>query len=118
MIVLVCGGRDYDDKETLGLYLDFINKTHGEITKIIHGNANGADSLSQDWAMRHGIEFVKFLADWKTHGKSAGHIRNKQMLYEGKPDLVVAFPGGVGTDSMVRYTIASGTPILIVPKLD
>ena len=31
-----------------------------------------------------------------------GHIRNQQMIDEGKPDLVVAFKGGTGTADMVR----------------
>ena len=33
---------------------------------------------------------------------TAGHIRNQQMIDEGKPDLVVAFPGGAGTADMIR----------------
>ena len=40
--------------------------------------------------------------DWKKYGKKAGPLRNQQMLEEGKPDLVVAFPGGNGTADMVR----------------
>ena len=31
-----------------------------------------------------------------------GHIRNQQMIDEGKPDLVVAFKGGTGTADMTR----------------
>lgn len=40
-------------------------------------------------------------ADWKKHGKAAGPIRNGIMLRDGKPDMVVAFPGGRGTANMV-----------------
>jgi hypothetical protein len=35
------------------------------------------------------------------HGRAAGPIRNQAILDEGKPDLVVAFPGGRGTTDMV-----------------
>jgi hypothetical protein len=35
--------------------------------------------------------------EWDELGKKAGPLRNQRMLDEGKPDLVVAFPGGGGT---------------------
>jgi hypothetical protein len=35
-------------------------------------------------------------------------IRNTQMLAEGRPDGVVAFPGGRGTANMVRQAAAAG----------
>lgn len=46
-----------------------------------------------------------------TNGKAAGPIRNQRMLDEGKPDLVVAFPGGRGTADMVRRAKAAGVPV-------
>lgn len=42
----------------------------------------------------------------------AGPIRNRRMLEQGKPDLVVAFPGGAGTANMVRLTEAAALPLL------
>jgi len=55
-----------------------------------------------------------FLANWRTHGKAAGPIRNQQMLDEGRPHLVVAFPGGTGTADMVRRAKAAGVPVMEV----
>ena len=49
-------------------------------------------------------------ADWETHGRAAGPIRNEKML-TWKPDLVVAFPGGVGTADLVRRAEAAGVPV-------
>ena len=40
-------------------------------------------------------------AQWTKYGKSAGPIRNAEMLRFGKPQLVVAFPGGDGTENMI-----------------
>ena len=34
------------------------------------------------------------------------------MLDEGKPDLVVAFPGGRGTTGMMRLAIKAGVTLL------
>ena len=70
---------------------------------VIHGGARGADDLARQWGeISVGIEGVEFRADWTAHGKAAGMIRNQRMLDEGRPDLVVAFPGGRGTADMVR----------------
>lgn len=108
MRVLVCGGRDYDDIQHVYIVLDSI---HAEtaITCIIEGGAKGADYLACRWsAARHLHEHAKFNADWSLHGKAAGPLRNQKMLDEGRPDLVVAFPGGSGTADMVRRAKAAG----------
>lgn len=107
MKVLVCGGRDYTDAMTLGSWLGGIHKQRG-ITEIIHGGASGADWLAGQFARYANIQVSEYPADWKKHGRAAGPIRNKQMLDEGKPDLVVAFPGGRGTADMVRQATKAG----------
>ena len=71
------------------------------ITEIISGGARGADTLAEEWADENNIPKTIVKADWKTHGKAAGPIRNQQML-DLKPNMVVAFPGGNGTADMVR----------------
>jgi hypothetical protein len=38
--------------------------------------------------------------------------RNQQMLDEGRPDLVVAFPGGAGTANMVKLARAIGCEVI------
>jgi hypothetical protein len=40
------------------------------------------------------------------------------MLDEGKPDLVVAFPGGGGTKDMVRRAVKAGLSIHEVNRAD
>jgi len=83
------------------------------ITHIIHGGATGADSNAGHWArMMDGVTELRFDADWKRHGKRAGPIRNQKMINHGKPDLVVAFPGGRGTADMVRRAMAAGVTIM------
>lgn len=102
MKVLVCGGRTYEDIDKVYEILSKIHK-YNIITEIIEGGAKGADTLARSWTneIERGIPCVTFEADWNTHGKSAGYIRNKEMLDYG-PDLVVAFPGGKGTANMVK----------------
>lgn len=106
MRVLVCGGRDYQDSERVELELALVQPT-----LVIHGGARGADYLAFLWSQERGIPSECFAADWETYGRGAGPIRNARMLAEGKPDLVVAFPGGRGTEDMKRRARAAGVPV-------
>lgn len=109
MRVLVCGGRDYDDAKAVRDSLDMVR-----VQAIITGGAKGADELGFKEASRRGLASLVFPADWQTHGRAAGPIRNQQMLDEGNPDLVMAFPGGRGTADMVRRAKKAGVPVMEV----
>lgn len=115
MIVLVCGGRDYKDWER---FRDVMDKLHEEhvFRKVIYGDAAGADHMAGLWAHRWKISHSQYKAFWGTQGRAAGPLRNKRMLYEGKPDLVVAFPGGDGTANMMKQAKAAGVVIFRVEK--
>lgn len=106
--VLVCGGRDFSDYERVD---DYLASLYPPPTAIIHGCARGADSLASRWARENAVPEVCFKADWNKNGKAAGPIRNAEMLAKGKPDLVVAFPGGRGTADMVAKAIAAGVEV-------
>lgn len=116
MRVLVCGGRDYDDRDRVHNVLCDLNASRGPITCVIHGAATGADEEGMYWAQMMAtvqkITHAPFVADWRAHGKAAGPLRNQRMLDEGRPDLVVAFPGGRGTADMVRRAEAAGIEIV------
>lgn len=113
--VLVCGGRDYDDYERVTWALSpWLNTDEPSITTIIHGAARGADSLADRWATEHGVPVERYPADWNKYGKRAGYIRNVQMLNEGKPDTVIAFPGGKGTQMMINLANAAGVHVIEV----
>lgn len=107
MRVIVCGGRDYDKAEVV----DDTLKQH-KITVLIQGGANGADRLAKWYAKAHDIPMIEFPAQWKKYGNGAGHIRNSQMIIEGKPDLVIAFPGGKGTANMVAQAKARNIKVI------
>jgi len=109
MKVLVCGGRNYDDKAHVFATLDAIDQRH-RISLVIHGCAKGADTLGRRWAESRGREQRARPADWQTHGLRAGPVRNQEMLEEG-PDFVVAFPGGNGTADMVRRARRAGVRV-------
>lgn len=95
--LLVCGGRDYADRDALFAALD---RAHAKrpVSLLIHGAARGADTLAGEWAKARGIEPLPFPAAWRrpdgSRDNSAGPRRNQQMLDEGRPHACVAFAPG------------------------
>lgn len=114
MRVLVCGGRDWCDILAMMISMDKVYDERGPITHLMHGGAQGADDEARVWALQRDIPTTPYPADWRTHGKAAGPSRNQRMIDEGKPDLVVAFPGGRGTADMVRRAKAAGIEVMEV----
>lgn len=110
--ILVCGGRDFDDYSLMENTLTQIHKQLG-ISQLIHGDARGADRLSGAWASKNGIAVTAVPADWNKFGKSAGFRRNETMA-RMSPDLVVAFPGGKGTEHMINLCKSMKLTVRIV----
>ncbi len=113
--VLVCGGRDYADREQLFRVLDAAHLAN-PIVLLVHGAAPGADDLAGQWARHVGVRWKAFPAHWKSEGKAAGPRRNKRMLEEAQPHIVIAFPGGRGTANMVQQAEVAGVPIVKVRR--
>lgn len=109
--VLVCGGRSWQYRAVVFAALDRLHETR-RIKVLMQGGAEGADALAKEWARDRCVPFMEFPADWRRHGKKAGPMRNQQMLEEGNPTLVAAFPGGRGTADMQRKARAFGVTIL------
>ena len=110
MRVLVCGGRDYNNADYMQKVLDDMHAAT-PFTMLIYGMARGADDLAKIWAAARGISRLGYPADWGKHGRAAGPIRNKEMLTKGKPDLVIAFPGGSGTRNMIKQARAANVSV-------
>lgn len=129
MRVLVCGGRDFTDWLYFREVMERIADSQFPRTEcdeygnylyavtVIHGDARGADSLADQWAVLNWTGIERYPADWKKYGKAAGPIRNQQMLDKGKPDLVVAFPGGAGTANMVHLAEKAGVRVIKVEAI-
>lgn len=117
MRVLVCGSRDFDDRELMLWFCGTFR--NGDV--LIEGGARGADRLARQAveALGFDVRIREFPADWERHGKAAGPIRNQQMLDEGKPDVVVAFVSkplveSRGTADMVRRAKSTGYRVYVV----
>lgn len=112
MRVLVCGGRDYKDREVLFRTLSNIDAYEYHIDTIIEGGARGADMLAREWAIENRRGYITVEADWDRFGRQAGPVRNQQMLVQTRPELVVAFPGGKGTADMVERAKKAGLEVI------
>jgi hypothetical protein len=123
MRVLICGGRDMDRTAAFNwLERNLKDELAHEtgcfsaltIERVIHGGARGADDAAGQWAESEGVPVTVYRAQWEKHGNAAGPLRNQKMIEEGKPDVVVALPGGRGTADMVRRAKDAGVKVIEV----
>lgn len=116
--VIICGGRDFSDRDLLFRSLDKILQGYSE-PEIVSGHAKGADLLGEEYAALRGFKVSIFQPDWNKHGRAAGPIRNRQMLQyalHGAP-VVVAFWDGIsrGTKNMIEQAKNAGAMAHIIP---
>ena len=100
----------------MGFVYETLDKFHAKtpISVVIEGGAEGADRCARLWANANVIVTFEYPADWKAYGKKAGYLRNIRMRDEGKPDVVIAFPGGKGTQMMVDLAKEKNIPVLTI----
>lgn len=117
-VILVCGGRDYDDADAVNFLLDGEHARH-PIALVFTGAATGADWWAESWARAREISYRGVPAQWKKYGRSAGPRRNEvlrtALLHyqaQGYTVACVAFPGGRGTAHMVGLCRAAGVAII------
>lgn len=117
--VLVTGGRNYgsnqDDLMRLHDELDALHAMIG-ITDLAHGAAEGADTHADQWAVANDVRVHRFRANWRKYGSAAGLQRNALMYKIFQPDLVVAFPGGSGTEDMCKVATLGGTRVKYIGR--
>lgn len=122
--LLITGSRahqwtPYDSHALLIAVREILEKTHA-LPILVHGGATGADTD----AARMGQQLLNLptevhRADWNTYGRTAGPIRNKEMVNLGA-DLCLAFPdhpkgqGSRGTWGCIDLAYQSGIPVYVV----
>jgi hypothetical protein len=138
MRILICGDRnwaatkryDFGDSEEeidkanfeadllVTILRGFVNNF--DEVEIISGMAKGADSLAAEFAWSADIPLHQFPAQWDLYKKSAGPIRNQQMLDIGKPDLVIGFHNNIleskGTRHMLDIAKKAGVKTYLVSE--
>lgn len=114
MRIATTGSREYrgykHERQTLMFLWDFNDDYH--ITELAVGDCpSGFDKYVTYWAQLAKANLTVYHANWRKHGKAAGPIRNREMLEDFKPDLLVAFPGGKGTHNCMRTAWEMEIPV-------
>lgn len=134
-LILLTGSRHWPDPQLLEDTL--LNVLHDALEdgylgiELMHGGAEGADTIGHQWAWSTGLLIREFPADWEGpcgpecppgHRRTnrrrvaycplAGRRRNQQMVDE-QPDLVVAahHANSSGTADCLRRARKAGIPI-------
>jgi len=114
MKVIIAGSRTFDDYGLVKKFIVEAGKRRKIFPRIVFcGGAIGVDELGARWAEENDIPVIMFPADWATHGKAAGPIRNSEMLKEA--DALIAIWDGVsrGTADMIRKAREKGIPVYL-----
>jgi hypothetical protein len=117
--VIVTGCRHWEPEQLAERVIKGLVARHGAARLVIvHGACpTGIDALFARVAAEHLVAVHPFPADWRTHGKKAGPIRNQAMVDAGAA-LCLAFhrdlPNSKGTGDCVRRALAAGIPTWLV----
>ena len=128
LVIAAGGGRDLAWPHQR-VAAELLARSNGRLVHLLlHGGARGADAAIGRAAQQLGWSALVMPAQWQLHGRAAGPIRNRELLQQAiakavahtSPGslasvLVVAFPGGAGTASLVREArrMASHSPVPI-----
>ena len=109
-LLWVAGGRDYSHvqkiRERLRPYAD---AGWVLITGAQRGVDLTAETMWRDWQ----CSYMGIPAKWGLAGRGAGPKRNIIIArYKPKPELLIHFPGGVGTANAVKVAKAEGIETL------
>jgi len=128
LVIAAGGGRDLTWPHQR-IAAELIARSGGRLVHLLlHGGARGADAAIGRAAHQLGWSSLVMPAQWQRHGRAAGPIRNRELLEQAidralahtSPGhhtsvLVVAFPGGPGTASLVQQArrMAARSPVSI-----
>jgi hypothetical protein len=127
-VIAAGGGRDLAWSHQR-VAAELLARSGGRLVHLVlHGGARGADAAIAQAAQQLGWCSLVMPAEWGRHGRAAGPIRNRELLKQAvawavahtspcsiASVLVVAFPGGAGTVSLVQQArrMASRSPVPI-----
>jgi hypothetical protein len=113
--IIIAGSRHLEVSPYLieELLLQFKQPTaHFE---VVSGNCpTGIDACGEKFAELYELPLKKFPADWVTHGKAAGPIRNKLMAAYADCLLLIWNGETAGSQSMLDQMHRAGKPVFEV----
>jgi hypothetical protein len=109
---IIAGSRTLTDAD-YGELLEALEGVDWEISEILSGGAKGGDRLGELYAQKRKIPLKVYPADWKTHGRKAGILRNSEMADDA--DALIALWDGTskGTGNMIETATKRGLIVYI-----
>jgi hypothetical protein len=110
MKVIIAGGRDFNN---YFLLLEGVVESGFDITSVVSGCAQGADTLGELFARDMDLPVHQFPANWDKYGRAAGPIRNGEMANFG--EALIAFWDGKssGTKNMIQQAQSKGLQVYV-----
>jgi len=110
MKVIIAGSRNITDQDQVD---EIIWGSPYKITEGVSGNARGVDTLGANWCIEQEIPVAHFPADWATHGKYAGYLRNEQMAKYADALIAVWDGESKGTKHMIDTMTKLNKPVYV-----
>lgn len=114
------GSRHWTDEDEVRRVLELMCDPEGrsDVT-IVHGACpTGLDAIVDRIAREMGFQVEPHPADWDTHGKSAGPIRNQEMVdLDARSCIGFPLEGSTGTIDCMRKAWKAQIPTLAPSKL-
>lgn len=103
MKLAIIGSRNFTDSK---LARQIFSRYFGSIgvKEIVSGGAVGADTCGKIVAQKFGLKLTEYIPDWKKYGKSAGFVRNREIIENS--DMVLAFWDGKSKGTQNSLSVA------------
>jgi hypothetical protein len=113
MRILITGSRDWPDPAVIEAALMRASRgvLYHDVTLVSGACPTGADRMAEELAANLGMVVERHPADWASHGKAAGFIRNAEMVHAGA-DVCLAFQlnDSRGTGHTIQLARGAGIP--------
>ncbi len=115
--IIIAGTRTAPDEETMRA-IDAGSwqwRFDGDVEiEVVSGGCRGPDLAGERWARERGYAIKRFDADWKTHGRAAGPIRNRAMAEYADSAIIVWDGVSRGAKSMIREALDCGLQVAVM----
>jgi len=108
MKTIIAGSRHIEDRDALK---QTIADSGLEVTEVVSGTCRGVDVMGEEWGRANGIPVKPFPADWLTHGRIAGELRNRNMAHYADALILLWDGKSPGASCMLREANKAGIKV-------
>jgi hypothetical protein len=111
--VCIFGSRKFPRLEMVDDYVDTLPPG----TVLIVGGAPGVDLRAETRAIKRGLAYERYDADWDKHGKAAGFMRNTTMMEKSTRGVGFWDGHSRGTLDTIKKFKDAGKPCVVITRL-